>query len=161
MVWRTVETKTEEVIDTNPEVWINAAESEWKNQHYDKALENLQQAREFANNASSPESILIKSYAIEICVHYDKGDTNSALEIKREHYSENFKDFLYKNPEYIVKYLEYDKENWQPVWESDIVAKWVSKENLNKILQNHLLWLNLMCQQLAYLLNLLRILLPY
>ena len=53
--WDNVEVETEKVIDTNPEVWINAAQEELSNKNYDTALEKIQQAKIFADEHEREE----------------------------------------------------------------------------------------------------------
>ena len=125
--WSNVKIETEQVMDENPQVWIDAAKRELQNKNYDTALNNARQAKEFTSDREK----LSECYAIAIQAFYEKGDKEKALFIINGNIKKNrecFLHFLRNNPEYVVIYKWHDNSIWMPFWE-ELITSWVSNKN--------------------------------
>lgn len=129
--WDKVEVQTEKVIDENPEVWVAAAKKSLKSKNFNEALDNAQQAIQFANQSGN-RSVLPECYAIQIYAYYEKNEKYNAKKIKDAYFSQGLKDFLMKNPDYIVVFKWHDNEEWYPFWE-EIIKSWVRNLDLYNI----------------------------
>ena len=129
--WEKVEVKTEKVIDTNPDVWLNAARDELNKKNYGVAYDNAEQAIKFANDAGS-YSVLPECYAIEIYSCYETGDAVTADNISIAQMPNGLRDFLFKKPEYVKVFKGHNNSMWMPLWR-DMVKSWISKSNLKKL----------------------------
>ena len=129
--WDKVEVQTEKVIDENPEVWVAAAKNSLKNKNFNEALDNAQQAIQFANQSGN-RSVLPECYAIQIYAYYEKNEKYDAQKIKDAYFSQGLKDFLMKNPDYVVVFKWHNNEEWYPFWEK-IIKSWVRNLDLYNI----------------------------
>ena len=80
MKWDKVEVKTEQVIDEDPQTWLNAAQEDFNAGNYDSALEKLQQARVFSNN---DPGISCLTYAQEVFIYLAQDNKAAARESSR------------------------------------------------------------------------------
>lgn len=129
--WDKVEVQTEKVIDENPEVWVAAAKKSLKNKNFNEALDNAQQAIQFANQSGN-RSVLPECYAIQIYAYYEKNEKYNAQKIKDAYFSQGLKEFLMKNPDYVVVFKWHNNNEWYPFWE-EIIKSWIRNLDLDNI----------------------------
>ena len=129
--WDKVEVETEKVIDENPEVWVAAAKKSLKDKNFNEALDDAQQAIQFANKSGS-SSLLPECYAIQIYAYYEKNEKYNAQKIKDAYFSQGLEEFLIKNPDYVVVFKLHNNEEWYPLWE-EIIKSWTRNSDLDNI----------------------------
>lgn len=80
MKWDKVEVKTEQVVDKDPQTWIESAHEDFNAGNYDSALGKLQQARAFSNN---DPGISCLTYAQEVFAYLAQDNKLAARESSR------------------------------------------------------------------------------
>lgn len=110
--WETVEVKHEQVIDRNPQTWINSACEKQNNGDYSGALKDLQQAREFS---VGDEDLIFLCDLDEIIVHYKAGTKSKARKVQAR-YANNmrmFREYFLYDMNMLISFLKTDETAWQ------------------------------------------------
>ncbi len=107
--WYTTSIKTERIKETNPCIWIEAAERDLINIQYESALQNASEALGLTDD----ENQKFVCYAIMIDAYYGLYDTESArsLYAKYKFILESF--YLEFRPEYVIRNFQIDAPTWE------------------------------------------------
>ncbi len=123
-----ISTETTQVIDPNPEVWINSALESINEKDFYGALEKISSAK---NYASGDRNILGMAYALEIVCYYETNAKEKAQEGKN-HLADGLENFLFEYPEYIIRYRGFDNKSWEDLWEK-LISNWMDSRDYQKI----------------------------
>lgn len=123
-----ISVETTQVVDTNPKVWLNASLESINEKDFHGALEKIDNVKKYSNG---DRDIIGMTYALEIICYYETNNKKNVYEIKK-HLSEGLEDFLFRNPEYILRYRVFDSASWDGLWEK-MIDIWIKKRNYSTV----------------------------
>ncbi len=125
----TISVETEQVIDENPEVWLNAAWDAVKNRDFYGALDALNNVKRFDAGRSS---LTGNAYALEIVCYYEIGNAVEAHNTFSHHVKDGLEMFLQDKPGFVVQYCRYDTAYWGAYWDY-LTKNWFSARNYARL----------------------------